>query len=197
MRPKNLVLLLFALISLAGCSTLSVTSDYDNHVNFSAWHTYRWQQAPDTSSVQNLLAANPLVYRRVRSAVDRELASKGYVLKELGPVDFTVSTSGYIRELVRVEPDPGSWQIGYLRGQPMWYRMRWGDPLPNYMYYEEGVLVIDLGDASRKELSWRGAVRGMVQSYHSPEQMQAAIDQAVHKLLSIFPPAPAPEPKSE
>jgi len=197
MHLKKIIIILFALMSLAGCSTLSVTSDYDNRVNFTTWHTYRWQQVPDTTSVRDLLAANPLVYRRVKSAVDRELASKGYVLKERGPVDFTVSTSGYIRELVRVEPDPGFWQIAYLRGRPMWYRMRWGDPLPNYMYYKEGVLVIDLADASRMEVAWRGAVRGMVQSYHSPEQMQAAIDHAVHKLLSIFPPAPPPEPKSE
>ncbi|MCE1274798.1 MAG: DUF4136 domain-containing protein, partial [Chlorobiales bacterium] len=99
MRLNKIIIILFALMSLAGCSTLSVTSDYDNRVNFTTWHTYSWHQLPDTTSVRDLLAANPLVYRRVKSAVDRELASKGYVLKERGPVDFTVSTSGYIREL--------------------------------------------------------------------------------------------------
>lgn len=190
MRPINHFIILFSLISLAGCSTLSVTSDYDNKVNFSAWHTYRWQQVPDTARVQNLLASNPLVYRRVMSAVDRELAARGYTIRERGPVDFTVSASGSIREMVRVEPDPVAWRFSYFRGRPGWYRMWWGEPFPNYTYYEEGVLVIDLSDASRKELAWRGAVSGMVRSYRTPEQMQAAIDNAVRKLLLVFPPPP-------
>jgi hypothetical protein len=177
-----------ALLALAGCSTLSVSSDYDSAVNFSAYHSYRWQQADDSADGRDLLAANPLVYRRVKAAVDRELSLRGYLLKEAGPVDFMVSAVASIRSMARLEPEPVSWNVGYYRGRPQWYRSWWGDPWPYVVYYREGALLIDITDASRKELAWRGVVRGLVHDYDTPGQMQMQIDEAVKRLLSEYPP---------
>ncbi|NTU93433.1 MAG: DUF4136 domain-containing protein [Chlorobiaceae bacterium] len=188
MCPKNLYFIFLMLLTLTGCSTLSVSSDYDAAVDFGSWHTYRWQQAPDTTAFRDLLASNPLHYRRVRGAVDRELATKGYLLREKGPVDFTVSAKGIVRLLARLDPAPVSWNVGYYRGRPRWSRFWWGGQWPTYTYYEEGTLLLDLNDAGRNELAWRGAVSGLFRDFRSPEQMQAEIDVAVRKLLSIFPP---------
>ena len=188
MRKGAILMLLFALLSLAGCSTLSVSSDYDSSVNFSAYHAYRWQAPGDTTAGKDLLAANPIVGRRVKAAVDRELAERGYVLRERGPVDFTVSAVATVRHLARLEPDPVTWNVGYYRGRPMWYRTWWGEPWSTVVYYEEGALLLDITDAAKKELAWRGVVRGLVDDYRSPERMQGRIDEAVKKLLSEFPP---------
>jgi len=48
--------------------------------------------------------------------------------------------------------------------------------------------MLDFTDAAKKELAWRGVVRGMVDDYGSPDQMQERINEAVKKLLSEFPP---------
>ncbi|NTV01625.1 MAG: DUF4136 domain-containing protein [Chlorobiaceae bacterium] len=181
-------MIILALLSLAGCSTLSVSSDYDSSVNFTSYRTYRWQLPGDTASGKDLLATNPLVGRRVKLAVDRELAARGYVLSERGPVDFTLSAVATVRQMARMEPDPVTWNVGYYRGRPMWYRSWWGAPWPTVVYYEEGALLLDITDAARKELAWRGVVRGMVEDYDSPDRMQERIDEAVRKLLSEFPP---------
>ena len=189
MRQGTVVMIILTLLSLAGCSTLSVSSDYDNAVNFSTYHAYRWQAPGDTAAGKDLLATNPIVGRRVRTAVDRELAARGYVLREHGPVEFTVSAVATVRQLARMEPDAFNWNVGYYRGHPRWYRTSWwGDPWSNVVYYEEGALMLDFTDAAKKELAWRGVVRGMVDDYGSPDQMQERINEAVKKLLSEFPP---------
>ncbi len=189
MCKGRVLTILLALLALAGCSTLSVTSDYDSSVNFGSYHAYRWQAPADTAAGRDLLAANPIVARRVRSAVDRELAARGYVLREGGPVDFTVSAVATVRQMSRLEPDPVTWDIAYYRGRPYWHRSWWGDPWPTVVVYEEGALLLDITDARRRELAWRGVVRGLVEEFATPERMQARIDEAVGKLLSEFPPA--------
>lgn len=186
MRIKNMLFMVL-LLSLAGCSSLSVSSDYDTSANFASWRTYRWEKVADTGS-GDLLASNPIVYRRVVSAVDRELAAKGFIFREKGPVDFTVSARAVVRELVWYEPAPVGWHLGYYRGRRMWYRGWWGEPWPTPVYYREGALLLDITDVSGREIAWRGAVSGLVDDYPTPERMQEAIDKAVRKLLAGFPP---------
>lgn len=188
MRKGNVFLFMAAMLWLAGCSTLSVSSDYDTSVDFDSWRTYRWQEEPDGGGVPDRLSSNPLAWRRVKGAVDRELAAKGYRQRESGPVDFTVSVKGYVREVARILPAPASWQVGYYRGRAVWYRMWYGEPWPEVAWYDEGVLTVDFVDSKNKQLSWRGVVSGVVRDYDSPESMQRSIDAAVYKLLSAFPP---------
>jgi len=188
MRMNLMVICIIGMLALAGCSTFSVSTDYDTSVNFSTYHAYRWQKADEAPAGKDLLAANPLVYRRVRDAVDRQLAAKGYLYRETGPVDFTVSAVATVREMARLEPGPEYWNFGYYRGRGGWYRTWWGDPMPYVDYYEEGALLIDITDTSKHELSWQGIVRGMVHDYDSPEQMKLRIEEAVGKLLLSFPP---------
>lgn len=188
MRIKVLFICIIGMLALAGCSTLSVSTDFDTSINFSTYHTYRWQNANEAAVGKDLLAANPLVYRRVRDAVDRQLAAKGYVYRESGPVDFMVSAIATIRQMARLEPEPEYWNYGYYRGWGGWYRTWWGDPSPYVVYYEEGSLLIDITDTSKKELAWQGIVRGLVHDYDSPEQMQLRINDAVSRVLISFPP---------
>lgn len=188
MRKGRWMLLLAALLWLAGCSTLSVSSDYDTSVDFASWRTYRWVEARDAGGAPDRLSANLLAWKRVKGAVDRELAAKGYRQRETGPVDFTVSAKGYVREVARILPRPATWQVGYYRGRAVWYRMWDGEPWPDVAWYDEGVLTIDFADTKKNELAWRGVVRGVVRDYDSPESMQRSIDAAVYKLLSAFPP---------
>jgi hypothetical protein len=55
--------------------------------------------------------------------------------------------------------------------------------------FTEGTLVIDLIDAESKNLVWRGTGTGAVEkSQRSPEEIQAKIDEVVHKIMKSFPP---------
>jgi len=198
MRTRMMYLSLFALLTLAGCSTLTVTSDYDSSVNFSAYHSYRWLETPDSSDAKDVFASHPFIFKRVRAAVDRELAAKGYVMKESGYVDFTVSAHANIQEKARFDPPPPyyDYDFAYYRGRAGWYRPWWGYPYaypysypyPQVLYYEEGTILLDITDTARKEVAWRGVVRGIIREYRDPGEMQSHVSEAVMKLLSVFPP---------
>jgi hypothetical protein len=189
MRMRVLFLSVFTLL-LFGCSTLSVTSDYDSSFNFSSYHTYRWKAVPDSTDRWNVLATHPFIYRKVKNAVDRGLAAKGYILKSSGLVDFTISAGANVMEKASVEPMPQYWRSGVYRGRYGWYSAPWWGPdYPSMIYYYEvGTLFLDITDSARKEVAWRGVARGILHDYRSSEKMQADIDEAINKLLAEFPP---------
>jgi hypothetical protein len=192
MRMRILFLSLFTLL-LFGCSTLSVTSDYDSSFNFSSYHTYRWAKAPDSTEQWNVLVTHPFIYGRIKNAVDRGLAAKGYLLKAAGPVDFTISASANVMERAQIDPQPPYyWRSGVYRGRYGWYSAPWWGPdyayPPMIYYYEVGTLFLDIIDAARKEVAWRGVARGILHDYRNTDKMQADIDEAINKLLAEFPP---------
>jgi hypothetical protein len=53
--------------------------------------------------------------------------------------------------------------------------------------YTVGTLVIDVFDAARRELVWRGAGEGRVNAARNPQERQERINQAVTQILEDFP----------
>lgn len=193
MRIRLWILSLFSLFLLAGCSAISVVSDYDSSVPFGSYRTYRWSADTPAPNGDDLLVRNPLIYKRIRNAVDRELQYKGFVQKEKGAVDFTVTVHAGIRERVMVEQPTISfaWRQGYYRGRHGYYSGVWYDPYgpyPRMTYYEEGTLVIDIYDGRSGEMAWRGIGSGILRYYDSTEAMHRDLDAAVGKVLAKFPP---------
>jgi len=170
---------------LGACSTMSVVSDYDTNADFSAYSTYRWPDKSEGIRKGDMLVENPLIYKRVQAAVEKELSAMGYSLRTREGADLIVHVHAGIRKLKTYEHRPG---VEFSLGGG-WYRPWWG-PYGGYTYvsyYEEGSLVIDLIDARTRDLVWRGMATDIVREYSTPEKMQQDIDKAVGKILSRFP----------
>lgn len=192
MRTRYWIFSMIALLTLAGCSSYTVVSDYDRSMPFGHYKTYRWSGEGSAGISDDILARNPLIFKHIKSAVDRELAAKGFVLKESGPVDFTVSPHARVRERVVIGPPIG---FGYSSG----YYHRWGRrgyttiwydpyPYPAVSYYEEGTLIIDVIDSKSNDLAWSGIARGLLRDFNSFERMNREIDEVVAKIMAQFPP---------
>lgn len=186
MQPQRFILALLVLLTLFGCSTIQVNYDYDQEADFSAITTYSWRMA----NVQNdALEANPLLKKRVVSAVDAYLAGRGYTQAVNAIPDMYVVAHAGTQEKMRVTNWGGP---GGYYGSP-WYDPWWGVG-PAYggridvNYYTEGTLIIDIVDAKNKELIWRGAGTGIVKKYKDQEKMQQAINSYVDEILTHFPP---------
>ena len=182
MKKFNAVVVLFAVLLLAGCSTISVVSDYDREFDFSKLETYRWPEKDEGIRKSDVLVNNPLMYKRVQSAVDKRLQARGYRLEKGKKADFIVHAHAGVKRVRSYYPRVG---IGF--GYRYW---PWWGPYGGYTYvstYEEGSLVLDIISAGDKELAWRGVATGVVRSYRSPEAMQRDIDKAVDKILVNFP----------
>jgi len=184
---------IIVLLTLAGCSSYSVVSDYDRSIPFGNYSTYRWSDDGSTGISDDILAKNPLIYKHIKAATDRALAAKGFVQKPSGAVDFTLSAHARVKERVIIEPTFGfSYWNGYYH---RWHRRGYGTvwyhpygPYPSVSYYEEGTLIIDIIDTRSDDIAWRGIARGILRDYHSSERMQRDIDEVVTKIMDRFPP---------
>jgi hypothetical protein len=186
-RP-SWISLLMTLVLLSGCSSISVVSDYDNSIPFSSYKTYRWADDTNAKKSGNILAGNPLIFKRIRNAIDRELAAKGYSPGNNGPVDFTVSVYASVRDRIYYNPPPMGFYYprGYYHGRYGYYHPYWWGPFATA--YEEGTLVIDVIDQRKNEMAWRGIAKGILKSYRDGDELQKDIDEAVTKTLAEFPP---------
>jgi hypothetical protein len=169
MKTASLLLAL----TLAACSSLDVASDYDDRVDFSRLSTWAWRGRAKRADP---LSENTLVSNRVRDAIERVLAAKGYRPATDGTPDFVVDFATSSRQRVYVRPGMG-WPS----------RRRWGGPWRDTEVFDylEGTLLVGVLDPARDELIWRGVA---TRDLDSESGGQAAVDEIVHALLAQFPP---------
>lgn len=181
MKKVNLILILIAAAFLASCSSTSITSDYDPSADFSKYKTYKWL-TPRKVNRNDALQSHALVRKRIMTATEEVLASKGYKKIESGEPDFFVVTHAGVKEKVNVT----DW--GYSYGG--WYGPYGGYGARNIdvNYYNEATLFLDIVDNEKDELVWRGAGTGVVRSYNSPEERQERTLELIQDILENFPP---------
>lgn len=170
-----IVILIFYLA--AGCSSVSVTSDYDPAADFASYKSFQIYKGEIKGSE---LETAPLVKKRVIDAVEKVMQLKGFTRDDSGETDLIVYTHAGTTEKTTVT----DW--GYNYGA-------WWGPYPygrniDVSYYTHGSLFIDLVDNKKDELIWRGVGSAVVKDRGTPEERQQFIDDAVAKILSEFPP---------
>lgn len=185
-RNRSLMFLVLAgmqILMLVGCSSMSVRTDFDHDYDFSFYQTYRWAIVKELNP-NDALQRNPLVGDRVKASVDRVLQAKGFKLMETGEVDFVVVVHAGVQEKMEVT----DWGTSYYGGG--WYNPWWGSygGHTDVSYYKEGTLVIDVVNAKKMKLTWRGLGTATVKDYKDSKKMEADIDKAVNKILASFPP---------
>lgn len=180
------VILLMALLALAwGCSGIQVSQDYNLSGEFAALETYTWQtdHQPQTGDIR---VDNTLLDARIRSAVDQSLSGKGFRKVGEDVADFHVAYTYQISN--RIESDNVTYGFGFGGGGGGRYGGIGIDTAGGVREYDEGLLVIDLLDASTGELLWRGNGTSRVDQHPKPEEAEKRIYQVVEKILSQFPP---------
>jgi hypothetical protein len=175
---------------LSGCSTVSVTTDYDHRANFGNYRTYAVE--PPKSAP----ALSPRADAALRSALNESLSAKG--IREVGlgdRPDLAVVPNTNVQQKYTVDQytawgyGPGVWP--YYGG---YYGMWYGAP---YTYstinsYTEGTLVLDFVDTSKQKLALRGVATATVSS--NPESNAEKIREAVQKIVEKIPTAPQSQP---
>lgn len=156
--------LLFAVTAFA----VDVKTDFDHHVNFSKYRTYSWAKI-DTP--------DPLWNDRVKHAVDRELAAKGWTQVPSGG-DVSIVAVGTTREKPTLRT--------FYDGFDGWLWGGFADATTYVENYTEGTLVVDMFDTSSKKLIWRGSASDTLTG--KPEKDEKKVDKAVNKMFEHFPP---------
>ena len=118
--------------------------------------------------------------QRVISAIESELSSKGILEVESNP-DMYVTYHASIREDKQYVTD----NFGYGYGR-RWSGMGMGTSTTRAYTYTKGTLLVDLWDAKKEQLIWRGSATDTVSD--NPEKNSKKIHKAMEKLFKKFPP---------
>jgi len=174
---KYFFLAIIVLGFLAGCSSVSVTNDYDPASDFSAYSTFSiYDGVIKDSELENV----PLAKKRVLEAINNEMQKKELTEAEAAVADLIIYAHGGTTEKMNVT------DYGYGYGG-------WWGPNPygrdiDVSYYTQASLIVDFVDNTKKELVWRGIGSAALQDRGTPEERQQFIDEAVAQILDQYPP---------
>ena len=176
--------LALGLLAAGGCTGPKVITDFDPSAEFSAFRTFAFTGLTARGDEVGVLD-NSLLRKRIEAMVDRQLTAKG--LRQVGvedPSDLLVYFFVDVKDKQRVESTGmagGPYGVMYGRG-PGYY----GGGEITYEY-EEGTLIVDLTESSKKELVWRATIRGVLGD--SVEKNSEMVNKGVAKAFEDYPPA--------
>lgn len=171
------------LLGTSGCTTASrvgVTNDFDHAVNFRAYKTWSWYpQQPGDAESGPAKGYESFLDKRLRAAVAIEMTQKGLTEVDKAP-DIYVAYSARVEDKQQVSPYYNG--MGYPYGYGYGYYGRNYSPVTQY---KAGTVVIDIIDARRKELAWRGTGQAQLNQSSIGE---AETTRIVNGILSTYPP---------
>ncbi len=167
---------------VAGCAPIAVSVDYDPEATLTGFRTFGL--LPDPEATGHPRADNPLLHQRVRAALGDQMKAQGYTLSE--DPDIWVGYHLAIEKKLDVRVVNGAYGYGHWRyGSP-------GPVGPAYTdvrEYKQGMLIVDIVDARRKLVVWRGVGETRLsQQPPPPEQQEERVRVAVAEILKRFPP---------
>jgi hypothetical protein len=170
----RIAVLLGAAFTLA-CSSLSINYDFDPDADFSSYRSYAWLEKTTPSQ-------NSLMDKRIMKAADFYLARAGMSKLPDAPELYVVHHVG-----TQDKVDVTSYGYGYGGRAYRPYGYGGGGGV-DVTQYTEGTLILDLIDASTKQLVWRGTAKDTVDPGKSPEAIQAKLDQVFEAMFQNYPP---------
>lgn len=170
MKFRFSIVIFAGLLLMLGCSSMSISTDYDREADFSGYRTFGWMPQPDQHQPRNAVN-NSLTEARIRKAVAQELQSRGYRMIENGKSDIRIACHVGVKDYVDVD------KYGYgFHGRRVHTEVR---------HYKEGTFVLDFVDPLKQQLVWRGVANAALAR---PENSEEQITLAVQKILEQYPP---------
>ena len=112
MNASHATLSFFAVLALAGCTTMQVRTDYDAEVSFTQLSTYDWgDQEADASA--DPAVNSPLLERHIQDAVEGELGRMGYRKVTSDAPDLRIVYRVTAEEKSRIDGSYGYGSYGY------------------------------------------------------------------------------------
>jgi hypothetical protein len=174
---RRLTYALIVLALLAGCSSMSVQTDFSPDVDFSGFETFKYEDSGNT-----LAGSAPLAHQRIVAAIRQEMNASG--LTEVDEnADVSVTYYGSTNEQLQ-------FQTTYMaRG---FSRRAWrggvsvGTSSTRAVTVEQGTLMIDVWATEGDQLVWRGVVSDTLSG--NPDRNTNKINQGIARAFEKFPP---------
>ena len=177
--------LLLACAALWACTSITVDTQFDRGTDFKVFKTWNWldQKQPPTG---DLRVDDVALQNRIRTAIERSLASRGYERVFEGQPDFRVAY--FVSTRTKTDAGVLNRRVGYPVGE------NWGpggemSERQVYQEYDKGTLILDVVDAREEKLVFRGVAERKISSQPAqPAQSRKLIAEVVEAILEDFPP---------
>jgi len=177
--PRLALATLLVLIVSTAAHAQKIKVEFDKSVDFSKFKTYAWDPTPQAT-------AKPVLAANIKAGINQELVKRG--LQEV-----TANPDLYVAMYGGIDSDMAVTYSDFYYGPagiPPFYEsfLLWGG-IPgttSTAVIHNGQLVVDLIDANRKKLVWRGIANQKL----SDQQMKLLeqVNTAVEKLFAQYPP---------
>lgn len=184
MKAIRLATATLALALLGACSQVQIRYDYDARAAYASYKTFDWMAASKRAKEKARNVDNPIMDRRVKGAIERELLAKGFKAEGSADPDFLVTYYPvYQDRAVRTTTHMG---MGW--GYRPWWGVHTGTTVSQVHTYKEGTIVVEIVDFKTNQLIWHGAAIGALTGLETPEDAEEVVTREVRRLLDGFPP---------
>ena len=179
MRNRHVILAIAAVMIPTLAAAQKTSYDYDKSANFGAFRTYALKDGTKVGQ--------ELIDNRIVAAIETELAAKG-LTKSDSPDVFVVYHVAFDKE-----KDISTFSSGYGGGYGA-YGWGWGGGWAGGTSTTQvrdiliGTLVIDMADAKKGQVAWRGMGVKEVNTQAKPDKRDKSISNAVKKIFKNYPP---------
>jgi hypothetical protein len=179
MRNRYVIFAIAAVMIPTLAAAQKTSYDYDKSANFASFRTYALKDGTKVGQ--------ELIDNRIVAAIETELAAKG-LTKSDNPDVFVVYHVAFDKE-----KDISTFSSGYGGGYGP-YGWGWGGGWAGGTSTTQvrdiliGTLVIDMADAKKGQVAWRGMGVKEVNAQAKPDKRDKSINNAVKKIFKNYPP---------
>ena len=180
MRRMLPIAMAAVLMAPALAAAQKVSYDYEKSANFAAFKTFALKEGTPVGQ--------PLIDQRIVAAIEAELTAKGLTKSETNPDLVVVYHIAFDKQ-----KDISTFSSGYGGGYGP-YGYGWGGGWAGGTTQTQvrdiliGTLVVDIADAAKKQMVWRGMATKQVDAQTKPEKRDKNIANAMKKIFKNFPP---------
>ena len=178
MQRKYVAIAMAVLLAPALVMAQKTSYDFDKGANFAGFKTYAMKDGTKVGQ--------PLIDNRIIAAIETELGARGFVKSDASPDVFVVYHMAFDKE-----KDISTYSSGYGGGYGA-YGWGWGGGMGTTTTQVRdilvGTLVVDIADAKKSQIAWRGMGVKEVNTSANPEKRDKSISEAVKKIFKNYPP---------
>lgn len=172
---KKWIIVLVSILFFYSCSTMNVTTNYDEQADFKQFKTFSFappkDQSDRPSAVHNRLFTKEML-QEIRPIMERKGFQEAAAREDADLLVVFYAMIKNKRDFV-----PPSYRVG------RWGRV-WATRPGHVVRYQEGTLVIDVVDQKKQDLVWQGVGKGVLDR----SDPAANLVGGVEKVLEKFPP---------
>jgi Domain of unknown function (DUF4136) len=179
---------LAALLIVSSASAQQAYVDFDKETDFTIYKTFTW-----VKSDEDLSETSPLWHERVRNGITERMVEGGMTEATGDEIpDVYVTYYASQSQTTRVVTDHMGYGYGGSYGGVYGSRYgRYGGPTMSMgtstsrvITYDKGTLVIDIWDAEKKEMVWRGSTTDTISD--NPKKMEKRLKKMLDKLIKVW-----------